>query len=551
MVEIKNQIVEHRGIEMRALLAVVICMVAGAFFVPAAHASDVYFAASAAGANNGTSCANAYSITDGSHGINVTGNWVAGNTLHLCGSLTCADGNTSLITSHAAGSNGNPITVKFETNALLTCPAWTGGGAININHAFVTVDGGTNGKIQNTANGSPGLATCLSGSCTVQQGTTAVATNAANDITKNIIITHLYMHAQNVTDLLCTTAPCTGVEMNDGANQQALSNTVDNTYEAVGMSNCTNCVIGFNHSTAANHDYTASTGIPANGASIHDNTTVDGFNWDETDNAYHHNKIMLFANSGSLQNCQIYNNKMTGNIGSNTTAYMFLDGDGLAGGFNGCGIFNNIIEVDAGGNCGADGCMTIGDGGVADTNNVLVANNTVIYNGTTSANPVTLDDLSGTAAELNNLWIAGPQGASLWTGGASTSGMTIDYNIYAGASAASGMWYANSLLNHGFADWSASPLSFDVHGKNLNPGNLAAAKVSVNLNSSFAPQSPSAVIGAGKNLTSYCGTYPALCFDANGVPRPASGAWTVGAYGASTGTQTAVNPPTNLTTVAH
>jgi hypothetical protein len=45
------------------------------------------------------------------------------------------------------------------------------------------------------------------------------------------------------------------------------------------------------------------------------------------------------------------------------------------------------------------------------------------------------------------------------------------------------------------------------------------------------------------NLTSLCSTITPLCYDANGVARPASGAWDIGAYqyqSGSTGVPTAL-----------
>ena len=112
------------------------------------YATDIYFAPSAQGAANGTDCADAYLITDITHGINVAGNWVAGNTLHLCLGTYSFSGGSAYISSQGAGSTGNPITLKLETGAVLQarpiteqCFYWR-----NQYHSqlLVTVDGGTN-----------------------------------------------------------------------------------------------------------------------------------------------------------------------------------------------------------------------------------------------------------------------------------------------------------------------------------------------------------------------------------------------------------------------
>src|SRR5438477_624060 len=102
-----------------------------------AYAADVYFASASAGSANGTSCANAYAWNDGTNGISTVGKWVAGNILHVCGTITCTNNSTGFATSQAAGTNGNPITIKFESGSILTCPAWTTAGAIVLNHQYV------------------------------------------------------------------------------------------------------------------------------------------------------------------------------------------------------------------------------------------------------------------------------------------------------------------------------------------------------------------------------------------------------------------------------
>jgi hypothetical protein len=92
------------------LLAFFLCL--GAFKV--ARASDIYFAATSAGANNGTSCSNAYAYNDATHGINKAVNWVPGNTLHICGTISVSAGANAIScqangTSSVIGSSNGTI----------------------------------------------------------------------------------------------------------------------------------------------------------------------------------------------------------------------------------------------------------------------------------------------------------------------------------------------------------------------------------------------------------------------------------------------------------
>ena len=157
-----------------------------------AAANDIYFAQTAAGSGNGNSCQNAYSIADATHGINIAGNWSAGNTLHLCGNIT---GSTTQIIAAGSGSSGSPITIKWESGAIFGPPYCNVGGGTNAciilsGHNYITLNGGTpcgpgttcnsdesggisvdTGVLQNTSNGTRAATitniTCSGGTATV------------------------------------------------------------------------------------------------------------------------------------------------------------------------------------------------------------------------------------------------------------------------------------------------------------------------------------------------------------------------------------------------
>src|SRR5438132_776393 len=94
-------------------------------------------------------------ITWASLGSTYIAQAVAGTIVHLCGTFT-GTLNSTMLTAQGSGASGNPVTLLFETNANFTSPAWNSpNGAINIGgRNFITIDGGTNGIIQNTANGT-------------------------------------------------------------------------------------------------------------------------------------------------------------------------------------------------------------------------------------------------------------------------------------------------------------------------------------------------------------------------------------------------------------
>src|SRR5262249_49183837 len=131
---------------------------------------------------DGSSCANAKAASF----FNTASNWGSGNpiapgkTVGLCGTIT------SELDAQGSGTPGNPITILFTAGAKISQPAvW----AFNVsNRSWITIDGGTNGIIESTSNGT-GLAN--------NEATKAIQANPCSNCTfKNIHFNNLYVRSQ-------------------------------------------------------------------------------------------------------------------------------------------------------------------------------------------------------------------------------------------------------------------------------------------------------------------------------------------------------------------
>ena len=108
------------------ILAVILVTFAAAF----ATASDIYIAQNAIGANTGADCADAHAVTwfdSGSNWGSGGGQIGPGTTVHLCGTFSAPAGASEYLTFQGSGTNGNPITLLFESGAVLTATYWSGG----------------------------------------------------------------------------------------------------------------------------------------------------------------------------------------------------------------------------------------------------------------------------------------------------------------------------------------------------------------------------------------------------------------------------------------
>jgi hypothetical protein len=173
--------------------------------------------------------------------------------------------------------------------------------------------------------------------------------------------------------------------------------------------------------------------------------------------------------------------------------------------------------------------------GGAGSNSGVFINNTILGQ-TPSSQPLGM--VAGFAQNLNyqNNASSG-SGWLIQTEDAKFS--VLDYNAYQSCSSYN-CWTAGGANT---ANWALyrSTSGFDAHSIQS-----ISSSTYFNVNANGVPQTGSPLIKAGVNLTALCnGELTALCKDINGVQRPVTGSWDIGAY------QYTFPGPTGLTTTVH
>jgi hypothetical protein len=517
-------------------------------WAPFGFAKDIYIAQGSAGAINGADCTNAYPAT----WFNSSSNWGSaatqinpGDTVHLCGTFTGAAG-TTMLSVQGSGTAGRPITILFEANAVLTAPYWPyATGAISCNsHAFITVDGGSNGLITATANGDV---------LTYQQdsyGVEGATPGCSNFTVQNLHISNIYQKVEgnNIT-ANGVGATTIGIHV-QGSNSLVQNNTLDHMrypiyvlYTSTATSN-----IEIKNNTATFYCVginvgDGQAGSTLTGVKIHDNHLAGGnYLWDSDSpslNAFHFDAIHLFSvSAGSLfTGIQVYNNLFDGIMGrdsvyaanqgggSHVSAVVYLEtvGDGAL-------VFNNVINLSGTLNHPGDGYIYCKSSGTPTQScrNASFYNNTII-----SSSGGNCAELGSTGALWkNNICSGTPTAVYPPNNGAPANylnSVTADYNDY------------YQVTDYGvfdtWAGWQSK--GEDPHGIQTNP----------NLNSTFVPNTGSPVINRGVNLTSL--GISALNTDMQGAVRSATGPWDFGAY--AYGGSQAAHPaaPSGLSAIVH
>jgi hypothetical protein len=485
--------------------------------------------------------------------FNSSSNWGSGasqigpgTTVLICGTFTGTAGATEF-TFRGSGTNGNPVVLKFDTGARLTAPYWSGNGAINCsNLSFIVVDGGTNGIIQNTSNG-----TSLANH---QSSSGFFGSNCTNSEVKNLTISNIYMNQGSSSGASDTAgANTTDIVFNGNATSSKVDhNTVSSAKTGIqfaGDPNGDASNIQIFSNSISDMDWGINigggdSGDTFNNVSIYDNTITNWTNWQFPTGAYHQDGIILFnvGNPSAGITANIWGNYIFGNLGVGSPTGFIYCAD-----FSSCTIYNNVL-INSGNLI--YGIMWLGQSGNMGKN-MNVYNNTIVANNRGDV-CITLN-ITGTSSIENNI-CTGPSGITLYgsyhpslSSFAATVGKSNNNDWNIGSGPAFGSLASGATAS--YSNWTS--LGYEGNSTQAQP----------NLNSSpYTLQSGSPAIGLGTNLTSLgltaLDTGAPQTFGAGGscgnecLGRANSGNWDAGAYPfSSVGTSTPPAPPTDLSAI--
>lgn len=418
--------------------------------------ADIYIAQASAGGNTGADCANARALSS-----LVAGDWVAGNNIHCCGTVT------STLTAQGSGSSGNPITIIGEAGSTFSSSVWPiSTGAIDIhNRSWINVQ---NVSIQNTGNSTAGTQTNSTG---------IFATGVANVTIHDSTIFNIYVRAQgdSTTGVNKDQLSCIDIS---GTNWRIYNNIFHDAGWALHNFYGAGEIGEVDHNEFYNFDHglTTATSAAVAGTSItfHDNKLHDTANWDGPSPwpagcSFHHDGFHVFStNAGaSLGTFTAYNNHYYGNWGNCTTGFWFVEGAGggtpaRVGTVN---LFNEVGIPGTGSFANTAGWFQVFFASTAAN----IYNNTAVLPGTTDlASCFNIGSTNNTTIK-NNI-CTGAGGRTNY--GNFTGTTTIDYNQYdTKADGGGNCWIWNSsFVGCSFATWKTTlsgsgVVGADSHGR--------------------------------------------------------------------------------------
>ena len=461
-------------------------------------AEDIFIANTDLGVNDGTSCANAHGVV----WLNTSTNWGSGidnvstgDTVHLCGTIS------SPITVQGDGSEGNNITILFESGAKLSRNTWGEGGyAIAINgKKFIVIDGGTNGIIEATNNGT---------ALTYQDYATygILASGATNVEVKRLTIRNIFVRTPATNGIFGGNGVrFNGVSTNIAVDNNNISYANGGVYIAYANGsdnvNIYNNVIthGANGIVVGNNGVSVITNLKIYGNSIN---LYDDASDSVCGNTFHNDGMQIFAvtSGSSVTSPRIYGNTIGPNMGecTATTGWIFLS-TYVASPL----VYNNVLLLS-----GANKAPTNGFIYVRPTTgyivNAEIYNNTIVSNGDKGTGINDYNDANNGLVAKNNILVNVNYGIYI----KNLNYNAIDYNLY----------YSNGTNGH-----------TDAHGVTLDPL----------LNTSYMPQIGSPAIDAASPAIASFST------DKDGNIRPKGARWDIGAYEVDTGLKYP-NQPTQI-----
>jgi hypothetical protein len=468
----------------------------------AAAAKDVYIAQNTQGNGAATNAASAQSVS----WFNTSANWGSGSgqispgdTVHLVGTLTTA------LTAQSGGAPGSPITILFEPGANLTAPYWSPQAISLQSFSYLVVDGGVNGLIQCTANG-----TALAN----QAPAAGVGAQGNNITVQNLIITNIYVRTAGAPDDMRTAG--VGFQ-NSGLTNLIVRNCTISWcfvpiwvgWSGTGNGNIqiySNTLYGFNWGIGAGDQQPHSV---LNGLYLHNNVINGMTPWDDPSDLNHHNGIFTWAVQGgsTLTNLQVYNNLIGPDFGtpSHATAGIYISAQNsvIANPL----VYNNVLyTVSATYGVPSNGFISL----------ALVTGG-AIFNNTTDGGGGSTQTIGARVffgrgvSVMNNIF--SNNGLAIYNDGTTTNGTAqCDYNDYYNDSG--NFYYSGGQIS--YASWKG--LGYDAHSLTGNPLYVNAPALNFNL------QAGSPCINAGASQTA------AFSTDLLGNARPSGSGWTIGAY---------------------
>ncbi len=479
------------------------------------HRLNVYVSQTGARAHNGRSCASAQSVG----WLNAPNHWGPGAPIHpgvtvnLCGAIS------STVVAHGSGRPGRPITIHFERGARISLPVCPGRGTgcLNTNgNRYLTIDGGRNGVIESTSNGT-------TRTHRVSDALGIWALGCTGCVIEHLTIRNMYVH----TSPSDTGADSDNGIMFSGSNLTIRDDTLhDDQWALVAewQNGDANIRIHGNDIYNIDHGFASTAGFAGGRIGpvyFYRNRIHDYANWDTTNARYHHDGVHCYTYGGHgpahYVGLYIYDNRFGGTTGVDMTSHVFIEG-GTGGGATPCAdstspifIFNNVLSADTVIN---NGLMDPASGQPRVYNNTFIGHSThggSCYTSNSDANHEAFEDNLVTTCDglmyNNELGIYLPG--------------SPDYNVYADGGGNAFICGGSYVAFRQFRRWKAC-----VHGD----GHSRTAR-DAGLSQGGAPGRGSPARRAGKNLSDLCrGALVPLCVAIDGRRRPRSGRWDAGAY---------------------
>jgi hypothetical protein len=541
-------------------LALLLLLIGWSSVLAKADNGTYYVAQQASGSGSGSSCDNALAVSF----FNTGGNWGTGAgkigpgaTVNLCGTIT------TQMTAQGGGTSGNPITIQWQSGALLSLCS-TGGAFVVNGQSYLVLDLGANVPAVTCPNNGSSLGTQvnavgISGGgggmphTEIRNGQIGpIYVHSGNDtnVTSAGILTdgadHIYLHGLTLDWMEKGIHVQLGSGFGDSSGNVISNNFCTGTTPISGIGTTGGCIVYVDGDNASHTD---------TNALIHDNSCVLGIGW--AGSSAHITCFDFFQQSGTgasdnIKNLEIYNNFFTSSNVRDTSAYVELT-DGVVG----CNanstltaqIFNNVF-VQTGTWVGGDGFIF--EHGCYHTDQIY--NNTMLNSVNTPSVCLSLNGPldqpgSNTFTVENNICqnIGQPISNAINDSG---SNLTANHNIYYNSGGPIG-WDWNGTTYSTFAEWQSAS-GQDANSSIANPG----------LNGSYLISSTSSLAHQfGPDLTSLgitaLDTGAPETFGPSGscgsgcLQRSSTGTWDAGAYpySGSTGPTPTPEPPTGLTAV--